>query len=87
VDDVLQLIHNFIIDPKLESNMPRSRYEARKIVSDMGLDYVSIHACPCDGILYYGNYANLTYCPLEDCGLSRYKEGSISKKVPRKVSA
>ena len=86
VDDVLQLIQNFIIDPKLENNMPKPRYEARKIVSDMGLDNVTIHACPCDGMLYYGSYANLTQCPLEGCGLSRYKEGSISKKVPCKVS-
>ena len=85
VDDVLRLIQNFIIDPKLENNMPKSRYEAKKIVSDMGLDYVTIHACPCDGMLYYGSYANLTHCPLEGCGLSRYKEGSISKEVPWKV--
>jgi hypothetical protein len=85
VDDVLRLINNFIIDPKLDNKMPKTRYEARKVVSDMGLDYVSIHACPCDGMLYYGPYAQLAECPLEGCGLSRYRVGMLSKKVPRKV--
>ena len=85
VDDVLCMINTFIIDPKLDNKMPKTRYEARKIVSDMGLDYVSIHACPCNGMLYYGPNAELIECPIEGCGLSRYKDGMLSKKVPQKV--
>jgi hypothetical protein len=69
VDDVLRMINTFIIDPKLDNKMPKTRYEARKIVSDMGLDYVSIHACPCDGMLYYGPNAELTEYRIEGCGL------------------
>jgi hypothetical protein len=87
IDDVLRIINTFIIDPKLENKMPKTRYEARKIVSDMGLDYISIHACPCDGMLYYGPNAELTECPIEGCGLSRYRDDMLSKKVPRKVRA
>jgi hypothetical protein len=85
VDDVLSFINNFIIDPKLGNRMPRTRYEVRKIVSDGGLDYVSIHACPCDGMLYYGAYDKLTKCPIEGCSLPRYKDGMLTTKVPRKV--
>jgi hypothetical protein len=33
-------------------NLPKTYYEAKKIIGDLGLDYVRIHACPKDCILF-----------------------------------
>ncbi|XP_021302502.1 uncharacterized protein LOC110430009 isoform X2 [Sorghum bicolor] len=36
------------------ANLPKTYYEAKKIISDLGLDYMRIHACPNDCILFRG---------------------------------
>ena len=46
-------------------------YEAKKILCPMGLEYIKIHACPNDCILYRKEYEDLYQCP--KCGMSRYK--------------
>ena len=53
-------------------------YEAKKIMSALGSEYVKIHACPNDCILYRKEYEGLSKCPT--CGLSRWKKnGSVDK--------
>ena len=76
--------HVIPMGPGIVNNMPRSRYEARKVITECGLDYVTIHSCPCDETIYYGSNENLTQCPHISCDLSRYREDTIKKDVPRK---
>jgi hypothetical protein len=62
-------------------------YEAKKIVCPLGLEVQKIHACPNDGILYCGEYENLTECPI--CTALRYKirgddSGDVEDEPPRK---
>ncbi len=66
----------------LENNlMPKSRYEARKLVSNLGLNYTSMHTCEQGCILYCKENRDLLVCPI--CKVSRYVEGSMT--IPCKV--
>jgi ssDNA-binding Zn-finger/Zn-ribbon topoisomerase 1 len=66
------------------NKLPRSNYEAQKLMCPLGMDYEKIHACPNDCVLYRKQYANLHECPR--CGLSRYKivenDATSTKKKP-----
>ncbi|XP_020249217.1 uncharacterized protein LOC109826604 [Asparagus officinalis] len=67
-DDSLTLWREAIPDIKL----PKSFYEAKRIVKDLGLDYEKIHACSNDCMLFYGNVnGKLNEC--SSCGASRWK--------------
>ncbi|XP_020245141.1 uncharacterized protein LOC109823267 [Asparagus officinalis] len=67
-DDSLTLWREAIPDIKL----PKSFYEAKRIVKDLGLDYEKIHACSNDCMLFYGNVnGKLNKC--SSCGASRWK--------------
>ena len=56
-----------------------SMYEVKKTTSVLSLEYVKIHACPNDCILYRNEYKGLSECP--SCGLSRWKkkDGSVDQ--------
>jgi hypothetical protein len=41
------------------------------VVRDLGLDYVKIHTCENDCVLFFEQYANLETCPI--CKQSRWK--------------
>ncbi|KAJ4718934.1 Transposon protein, putative, CACTA, En/Spm sub-class [Melia azedarach] len=71
-----------------DNEIPTSMYEAKKTLSSLGLEYVKIHACPNDCILYRKEYESLSNCP--SCGISRWKTKSgfkncVRKGVPAKV--
>jgi hypothetical protein len=77
-----------------DNELPATTYEAKQVVCPMGLEIEKIHACPNDGILYYGKeYETLDACPI--CHASQYKirrddpsnvEGERpQKKIPTKV--
>jgi len=83
MDEIFDIIANHVIDPNLESKMPKTRAEARKVITELGLDYKTIHSCPFDAILYYKENEDLQACP--KCNLSRYRQDTLSKSVPRKV--
>ena len=59
---------------------PQSSYEAKKTLTKLGLEYIKIHACPNDCILYRKEWSNSTTCP--KCGLSRWK---LTKDKTEKV--
>ena len=63
------------------NNLPNTQQEAKKIITKLGLDYNSIHACENDCILFRGEYEKCVVCPT--CGSSRYKNDKIPKKVLR----
>ncbi|XP_028802762.1 uncharacterized protein LOC114757826 [Neltuma alba] len=66
--ELLQLLGDML---PADNVLPNSVYEAKKILSRMGMGYEKIHACPNDCILYTEEYADLNECP--KCGSSRYK--------------
>jgi hypothetical protein len=80
LDSLLKLL----IEAFPEGNVvPGSMYEVKKIIKDLGLDYVKIDACADDCILYRGkDYENLNECPI--CGKSRWQE-NMKKNVPDKI--
>jgi hypothetical protein len=44
------------------SNFPTNYYHANKIIKNLGLDYVQIHACPNGCMLYRGERENQESC-------------------------
>ncbi|WVZ53295.1 hypothetical protein U9M48_004261, partial [Paspalum notatum var. saurae] len=74
-----------------EANLPKTYYEAKKIIHGLGLGYVKIHACPNDCMLFRGDTDKKDFCHV--CKNSRWKEdkknGSTAeqkrKKTPAKV--
>ena len=63
-------------------SFPKSYYESKKVIRDLGLNYVKIDACVNDCAIFWKDYKDLDKCP--KCGSSRWKfEGS--KKIPQKV--
>ena len=63
------------------NTMPKSRYEAYRIVKKLGLAYDTIHACEDGCVLFRKDLASATSCP--KCMKSRFVTGSAT--VPRKV--
>ncbi|XP_073298510.1 uncharacterized protein [Primulina huaijiensis] len=59
------------------NELPSSLYDAKKSLCALGMDYVKIHACPNDCILYQKEYEDFANCPT--CGTSRWKLGNKSK--------
>lgn len=92
MDDLFRIINEDIIpkgvDAKgrnIENHMPSARSEARIVIRDVGFDYITIDACPCDEFLYHGpEKSKLTECPREQCKLSRYRTDMKTHKIPRK---
>ena len=58
---------------------PTSIAEAKKVVCPLDLPHVKYHVCRNDCIIYRGEDAEKTTCPV--CGVSRYKRGN---KAPKK---
>ncbi|KAM3325262.1 hypothetical protein P3S67_000387 [Capsicum chacoense] len=67
-----------------DSSVPKSFYDSKKVLSDLGLGYTKIDACKSNCILYWKNYDNFQSFP--KCGDSRWKsEEHKGKKVAHKV--
>jgi len=58
---------------------PSRMYEAKKMLSSIGMSYEKIHACPNDCILFQNEYASLDKC--HKCRALRYKKNSAPIKV------
>jgi len=71
--------------------LPKSHYEAKKILCLVGIEYQKIHACPNDTILYRNQFAEMHNFPT--CRVSCYKlnngqcsdDASINNSSPAKV--
>lgn len=59
-------------------------HEAKKILSPMGLDYVKIHTCCNDRILYKNKYEQMNECPR--CGEQPYKMKDVGVAAADGVS-
>ncbi|XP_074364575.1 uncharacterized protein LOC141705573 [Apium graveolens] len=82
--DLLQSIG--LILPK-ENLLPSNMYEAKKTLTDLGLEYIKFHIYPNDCVLYRGPVLeSSSECP--KCHLSRWKvgkDGQVRVNVPAKV--
>ncbi|GJS52407.1 hypothetical protein Tco_0625769 [Tanacetum coccineum] len=58
--------------------IPKSYYEANKIVSDLGFSYETWDACPNDCMLFHGDDRFLNSCSI--CEASRYKKFNNDKQ-------
>ena len=65
---LLQVVHDMLPE---DNNLPKSYYQAKKILCPIGMEYQKIHACPNDCILYRHKFLEMSKCPR--CGVSRYK--------------
>ncbi|KAL0553710.1 hypothetical protein IC582_007613 [Cucumis melo] len=64
--------------------IPKSFYDAKRRLCDLGLGYDSIHACKYDYVLFQKEFAKFQSCPV--CGESQYKmDSGKGKKIPNKV--
>ena len=66
---LLQLLGDMLPE---KNELPKSCYQAKKLMCPMGMEVEKIHACPNDCILYRKEYQDLHECPT--CGASRYKQ-------------
>ncbi|KAG9447602.1 hypothetical protein H6P81_013730 [Aristolochia fimbriata] len=73
--DVLALFKDVL---SKDNTIPPDWYESKKMMSDLGLDYKKIHACPNDCILFMNEFESLNYSP--KCGASRWRDNNKKKK-------
>ena len=66
-----------------KNEMPYDRSQAKSILTDIGMDFNSYHACPNDYILFRHEYRDITECP--KCGKSQYRQDVQGDRVPAKV--
>jgi hypothetical protein len=72
-----------LTDAFLEFNtLPKSYYEAKTLLRELGLGYESIHVCCNNCVLFRKKFAKLDNCPV--WGLSRWVDAE-RKKIPQKV--
>ena len=65
---LLQVVHDMLPE---ENTLPKSYYQAKKILYLMGMKYQTIHACSNDCILYRHEFEEMNICPR--CVVSKYK--------------
>ncbi|XP_049378073.1 uncharacterized protein LOC125842813 [Solanum stenotomum] len=71
--------------------LPKSFYDSKKIIKDLGLEYKKIHACPNDCMIYWNETKDRTSCKF--CKALRYKQfkgasvnsSSETSNIPSKV--
>ncbi|XP_042950382.1 uncharacterized protein LOC122282501 [Carya illinoinensis] len=77
---VLELLKAAFLDIKT----PTSYHEAQRLERGLGFNYVKIHACPNDCMLFWNNDADKEFCP--KCNELRWESTSGKKgKIPQKV--
>ncbi|KAH7862298.1 hypothetical protein Vadar_002621 [Vaccinium darrowii] len=80
---IMQIIKE-MLPADCHETIPWTIYEAKKLLRDLGLGYVPIHACVNDCALFWKENANLENCPA--CNESRYKvNDGTGQKIPHKI--
>ena len=81
LDMILELLTKVLPKGNL---VPRSTYEVKKILHDLGKSYKHIDECKNDCALFWKENGNLDKCPV--CVAPRYKDTRAQgKKIPHKV--
>nr|KYP31798.1 hypothetical protein KK1_047707 [Cajanus cajan] len=96
-DKAMTMILELLNDAFENVKIPCSFYEAKKIITKLGLNYEKIHACPNNCMLYWGNREDEEREACKTCHTSRWKsrekvgmvevtsEDNNLKKIPAKV--
>lgn len=80
VSEMLAFLHKSVLP---QGNLvPKNMYEAKRLISSLGLNYDTIHACPDGHVLFRKEHSNKATCPV--CGKHRYLDHGKSKQ-PAKV--
>jgi hypothetical protein len=66
---LLTVIGSLLLDDHV---LPKSMYEAQKLLHALKMTYEQIHACPKGCVVFRKEYAEAKYCP--KCKLSRFME-------------
>ena len=53
-----------------DAHVPKSYYESKKIIRDLGMKYNKIDACKNDCVLFWNDLKDVEHCPI--CGLSKF---------------
>jgi hypothetical protein len=64
-------------------NFPKFYADARRVLSEVGLGYETIHVCKFDCALFWGDHAKNTHSLV--CGFSRWRDTEGKRKIPHKV--
>ena len=85
-DMLLDLLREAL--PDAMDGLPKSYYEAEKLMKELGLGYEKIHACPNDCTLYCGENERQTSC--ETCHQPRWRTSDKDptgekRKIAQKV--
>ena len=77
-DNSFTALLGLLTDILLEENMvPRTTYQAKKVLCLLAMEVERMHACPNDCILYRKEYADIHVCPM--CKAYRYKRKNTAK--------
>jgi len=77
MDSMVDLLGE-LVNP--EFNIPKNFYQAKRLVSKLGLTYDRIHCCVNGCMLFYKTDSELENCKF--CGHARYKRTPAGKMVP-----
>lgn len=75
IDMLLEFLRQVIPNGQ---TLPKSYYDAKNILKDLGLGYIAIHACKHDCVLFWKKYEKNQNCPI--CGTSRWKVNDGKRK-------
>ena len=82
-NSAFSMILEMLLDAFPQFNTISKSYdEAKKMLRELGLGYISIHVCPNNRVLFRKTYKELDNCLV--CQASRWKDPE-KKKVPAKV--
>jgi hypothetical protein len=79
-DGLLMVIGSLLPDDHV---LPKSMYEAQKLLRALKMTYEQIHACPKGCVLFRKEYAETKYCP--KCNSSRFMEVDSSDGQKRQL--
>ena len=77
-DKAMTMILELLQDAFEHAKIPKSFYEAKKVINKLGLNYEKIDACPNDCMLYWKEDETRESCKV--CGKSRYKENGSNSQ-------
>ena len=82
-DKAMTMILDLLRDTFDEAKLPPSFYEAKKIISKLGLDYTKIDACPNDCMLYMNDDPKNLQETCKHCGTSRWNPKKKKKQAAK----
>ena len=67
-----------------DAHVPKSYFESKKIIRDLGMKYKKIDVCKNDCVLFWNDLKDTEDCPI--CRLHRFQfNDQEEKKIPQKI--